>query len=316
MLEELNRKLEACREHMRNKEKWTARVQLLEGRKKDLEHSLSMWREQLAQEEADVDRLMSISFSNLWYTLTGQKDKQLEKEQVEVLEAKVKADQAAAALADTERELEEARANGQAARFAEAEYRSLLLEKERTIQRSYPVLARELSELADRKADAAVRLKEWKEAYYEGMGALNALAAAAGSLESAKSWGTYDMLGGGYLSTRIKHDHMDDAVALVQEARRRLHRFRDELEDVKLAYAADTLDLSSLLRFSDYIFDGLLVDYAVQGRIKEALAQVSAQVDGLGDLIRRLGDEVRRCESEVAALDRQYSSLILTSGGK
>jgi hypothetical protein len=315
VLKELNIRLEEVREQLLNKEKREARLKSLENRRKELEHQSAMWKQQLAEEEADVERLSGLTFSNLWYTVTGKKDGKLQSEEAEVLEAKLKYDQSVHSLAEMAVELEGIKERLQAAKIADAEYRSLLLQKEQLILKNYPALAGRLADLADKKEEAAAALKEWREAIYEGKAALQALTDALKSLDSAHGWGVYDMLGGGMISTKIKHGHMDDAIRHVQRAAVSLERFRRELEDIRLDLSVEPLNLDGFLRFSDYLFDGLLADYAVQGRIKEARSRLTENTAAIDSLIRRLETEARKCESDMAQLGRQYDSLIETSEG-
>jgi hypothetical protein len=313
MLEEMNQRLAECKENIHYRDKWKERLAALELREKELKHQTDMWQRQLSEEEADVQKLTSVSFANLWYSLTGKREEQLKQEELEVLEAKLKFQQSAQLLEDTVNERKTIQERWEQVRHAEAEYQGALLEKERLIHRHYPAHAEMLSALSDRKAESAVRLKEWKEAVYEGRGALNALEEAAKSLDSAKNWGVYDMMGGGMISTHIKHSRMDEAVSYAREAGQRLIRFQDELKDVQLELADYSLDLGELLRFSDYFLDGLLVDYAVQGRINDSREQIAAQISRIGHLVHQLETELRRCESELAQLDREYSYVLETS---
>lgn len=53
--------------------------------------------------------------------------------------------------------------------------------------------------------------KEKREAIAAGNRALNSLRAAQENLSSAKNWGLWDMFGGGFISTVVKHSKMDRA---------------------------------------------------------------------------------------------------------
>ena len=45
---------------------------------------------------------------------------------------------------------------------------------------------------------------------------------ALDELGSARGWGLWDILGGGLISTLVKHGHMDDAESHIREAKRLL----------------------------------------------------------------------------------------------
>lgn len=117
------------------------------------------------------------------------------------------------------------------------------------------------------------REKELREARLAGQEALDCLNRAAQSLKSAGNWGIVDMLGGGLISTFVKHSKMNDAEALVQQARSALKRFQKELTDVENV-AEFHIETGDFLSFADYFFDGIIADWLMQSRINEARTQV------------------------------------------
>ena len=74
--------------------------------------------------------------------------------------------------------------------------------------------------------------QEIREAIQAADYALQCLDRAESHLNSASNWGIIDMLGGGLLTTMVKHSKMDDAAADLNEARDALQRFSRELQDV------------------------------------------------------------------------------------
>ena len=67
------------------------------------------------------------------------------------------------------------------------------------------------------------------------------------------------MLGGGLLTTLVKHSKMDDAAADLNEARNALQRFSRELRDVH-TFVDFPVNTNDFLSFADYFFDGFIVD--------------------------------------------------------
>ena len=91
--------------------------------------------------------------------------------------------------------------------------------------------------------------KEIREAIQAGEAALSSLRNAQEKLNSAKNWGIWDIVGGGFMSSLIKHSRMDDAQEYMEEAGQNLRRFEKELQDVSLSDAFSrnsSMDISSL----------------------------------------------------------------------
>lgn len=130
--------------------------------------------------------------------------------------------------------------------------------------------------------------KERQEAIEAGEKALASLRKAQEYLNSARDWGIYDIIGGGLISTLVKHDRMDQAGQYISEAREDLRHFRKELADIDNTEHID-LRTRDIWGFADILFDGLIADMAVQNRINNARQDVSRiieQVEGILETLR------------------------------
>ena len=126
-----------------------------------------------------------------------------------------------------------------------------------------------------RVSDAEFR--EINEAVLAGERALNSLREAKSRLNSARAWGVYDILGGGMISSFIKHSKMDDANEWLEQANYDLRRFAKELRDVPgEELYVQTGDLASTL---DIYFDNFFSDFIVQNRINEARAEIDRLIN-------------------------------------
>lgn len=118
------------------------------------------------------------------------------------------------------------------------------------------------------------RATEIREAIDAADAALKHLGNAADMLDDAGRWGIVDMLGGGLITTLLKHRKISDAQDEIDEAKRALHIFVRELDDVDEA-AGLNVELGSGLQFADIFFDGVLADWIAQNKIDRAKQQVA-----------------------------------------
>jgi len=131
--------------------------------------------------------------------------------------------------------------------------------------------------------------KETQEAIEAGERALSSLKMAQSELSSARNWGIYDILGGGLISTFIKHSKMDHAQEYMEQAKCDLTSFSKELRDVNMAVNLN-ISTDDFLSFADWFFDGFVADWLVQNRINEARTQVEEAIRQVEQILRQLRD--------------------------
>jgi hypothetical protein len=117
----------------------------------------------------------------------------------------------------------------------------------------------QLYELSEQEGDIKAYLSELREAITAGTSVTQALNSAIQSLKSAKGWGTFDLLGGGMISDAVKHNHIDHAKEYIHQAQSSMRNFQKELLDIN-EEANMQVDISGLLKFADFFFDGLIAD--------------------------------------------------------
>ena len=145
----------------------------------------------------------------------------------------------------------------------------------------------------------AERMKEIREAIDAGNQALLKLKEAKEKLISAQNWGIFDMFAGGLLVSYVKRSRIQQASDCISEAKGSLMRFKRELGDLSQVESLG-IDVGGFLAFSDYFFDGVIVDYLVQRKISEAEHQVDESILKLESLLR----ELRCLETDDASDDQ------------
>jgi uncharacterized phage infection (PIP) family protein YhgE len=308
MFREINERLAELKSKQRQKANWEKRVLDLTEELARRTRERDQWAQRLQKEQQDVDRLKSISFGALFYALIGRKAEKLSEEEAELLQVKLKYEEAAATVNDLEAELAELQRELAGLRSVDAEIKTVLEEK-RKLMETNPSLAAELQQLTDQEAEERANLKELREAVSAGRSVIGALDRARDRLQSARNWGTYDMLGGGMIATAVKHSRIDDARSAIHAAQTSLRRFQTELRDVQRDVNVQ-IGIGGLLTFADYFFDGLITDWIVQGRIHQSLNQVSEKRSQISRIVTELEALCRRTELKLQELQSRRSALI------
>ncbi|MDB4867182.1 MAG: hypothetical protein JWR03_1515 [Cohnella sp.] len=309
-IREWNAELQQCRLDLEMKRKWEARLNRLDKDIKVQQQIAADCLQLLQKEEHDVERLTSSSFSHFWLGVLGNLDDKLLEEEREAVEAKLKYDAAQASLRGMEEEL--VLVKRQLHELQDADIRmSHLMERKETWIRDHDQTKRdELENLSEQIASSKARLVETEEARRAGESARQALMQAEDRLNSARSWGTYDMLGGGMISTMIKHGRIDEAQDHIHQSQFHLRQFAEELKDLDWDVQSGVPQIGGFLKFSDYFFDGFIADWMVQGKINDSLESVRTHTSQVSGILQKLDREKLRLESESARYHAQYEQLI------
>ena len=135
-------------------------------------------------------------------------------------------------------------------------------------------------------ADPNAALREIDEAIRAGERALDSLREAKNQLNSARNWGIYDMIGGGLISSMIKHSKIDQANEWMDQANQDLRRFAKELRDVD--GEGLQIDTGSLVTMLDIFCDNFFSDLLVQQKINDGRARIDALSDRIEDVLYTL----------------------------
>ncbi|OZU90581.1 hypothetical protein CIL03_05410 [Virgibacillus indicus] len=310
MEREINEQLVQTKEAIRRKAKWEKQMKDYQSELSEIESAIGNLEDQLSEELRDVKKLEGVSLTSLFQTFFGAKEEKLRKEKQEAAAVQLKLKEAR----KTEKELidsinvlkEKVNNTGELVK----KYNDLLLQKEAIIRKSNSSSANELFLLGDQEGDTRAYLIELKEAITAGEAVKSALEKAVSSLDSAEGWGALDMFGGGMISGLVKHDHIDKSTGFIHQAQSRMRTFQKELLDIDQA-AEMHVDISGMLKFADFFFDGLLTDWMVQGRIQDSLAQVRDQQAKIAGIIRNLKMEVEKNEDSLEEIEVKKEAVIV-----
>ncbi|MDD3898949.1 MAG: hypothetical protein PHE82_08405 [Syntrophomonadaceae bacterium] len=264
-------------------------------------------KKQMALEGRDVERLDGITLHNLWHTLLGTKELAKRKEQEEYLAAKMKFDAAAVSLQMLESDLHTLEQQLVAMGDPVLKYQQAIKEKGFYLLRSGTSDAKHLFELVEQLGYLRAQNKELKEAIEAGEQAKKALSRVENNLGSAQGWGIVDILGGGLITTAIKHSHIGDARNNIDQAQQLLRKFQRELADITVT---NTIEIGRISTLADFLLDGALFDIIVQSQINTAqnqTRQLKHKVQGLIQDLQRMQEQTQQ---EALRLEQERKYII------
>ena len=258
-----------------------------------MEHVRSL-KEAGLKEQADVEKLEGGSLKAFFYNVIGKMDEKLTKEREEAYAAAVKYDAAVKELEKVEEDLEKNEKELETFDGCEAEYEELLAKKKDILKDSGHWVMEKIFEFERRITYLNNQERELEEALEAGAEADKLVEEVLDCLNSADSWATFDIFGGGFISDAVKYSQLDDAQNLIEELQGQLRRFKTELADVTIDSELN-VQIDGFLQFADYFFDNLFTDWAVMEKIRNS----QLQVENTGDQIRRVLEKLGQMKEEV-----------------
>lgn len=287
MIQELSTRLSKIIEQKRLKNKLERDLRTVEMELKDQSARFASLSIKLEKEKVDVEKLERTSLTALFSSVLASREQQLKKERQELLSAQLSYQQTKHQVEFLVREQNRLLQKLDKLTDVESEYELLLSEKEHHLCQSNQVVAYELIEFSEQIAILNSEVKEITEAITAGNSVISGLEQLIDSLESAKNWGTWDLLGGEFLATAIKHAKIDDARKGINDVQTKMSQLTRELADVRKSVELQ-IDITELASFADFFIDGLIVDWIVQSKIVDSLAQSKKTKDIIVQAVKEL----------------------------
>lgn len=300
MYEILNDELIKIKEELQMKSKLNKMLECVKVDIENKERDLQLLEKSLMREESDVKKLEGLSIASIFYSILGNKTDHVDKEMKEFLEVKLKYEDCNNQLLHFKKEKENIKSKIKGIDASENDYENLLKRIEEAIMHIDREKAAKLTEISERQAILRHDIKEVQEAINAGDSVLSALNDMIDSLKSAEGWGTWDMLGGGTISTMVKHSKIDEAKDSASEVQSCLSSFNRELADVSQISSVNLgVNISSFETFADYFFDGLISDWMVQSKIKNSLNNATETLRNVENITYRLQKELEELKNKL-----------------
>lgn len=261
------------------------------------------------KEQDEVDLLEKGGLRSLLLSLTGGKKGWLDKERLEALAAKCQYDQARSDLDYLENKLNDLIRERNELVCSPQKLEQLRAEKVELVTAMGGQRGARLAQVEEQLRELNRQRKELQEAISAGMTVKRLLSQIQDDLDGARSYGTWDMLGGGVIATAAKHDWLDGAQSTIRAAQRALCDFRTELADVS-DLQIPNIQIGSFATFMDYFFDGIFSDWFVQSGIKKAQDRVSEVHVNLAAVLRTLNTAAEELDKRLAPLKAEREELL------
>ena len=309
MFDTLNERLAKVKNQLHKRRKWTNQLADYETELQEKQQAASNLKSKIEAARGDIEKLEEISFAHLLAILTGSTDERIQEKRDEIATTRLKYDESQRALAHIESSIKEIKNKMDALPDIDYEYQCIIEEKERLMEDANSPMTRRYNDLSENAAAIQSFLTEAKEAVLAGEKVGASLQEAIEKLQKAKGWGGLDMFGGGAFVTYVKHNHIDDAKESIHDAQTKMRMFHKELLDVNQDADLD-IDIPGLLTFADFFFDGIFIDYIVQGKIEEAYEKAKEQQNEIDKVILQLNFRYDRKEKELNHLEEKKKQLL------
>lgn len=301
--------IQEIREEIQEQNRIAAKLNELRNQQQALRETESMLRAVRSKEEKDVERLEGGSLAALFYGVTGKKSEKLDKEQREAYEAAVRHDTVLGELETMDYEIQQLESRTRSMNALENKLEIAIRERKEWLKRNCPEKAGEILDCENQIAGLRGQLKEIAEALSAGRSAKQTTEEIKKSLKSAEGWGTWDVLGGGLMTTMVKHSHLDEAQKKVNVLQQRLRTFRTELVDVSFDSNIQ-IQIDGFLRFADYFWDGVFSDWMVLGKIHDSQNQVYEVSMKIDQILRKLETMKDQAEQELYEAKGRLEMLV------
>ncbi len=306
---ETNEEIYYLKERLRSKDKLESLRDMAteELRKKKL--NLEILSDILHKEEKDVLKLEGMSLNAFFLNLIGKKEDKLDKERKEYLGAKMQYDECVIAINELKLEIEECDKELMNYKGVKEEYQEAIKAKQEKLIKEDTPTGKKLRIALDKINELKLDMKEVREAINAGENAASSLREMREPLDSAKSWGMWDMLGGGFFSDIMKHSKIDDANKLSYDVQSSLKIFQKELADVN-QFTEIKININSFAKFADFFFDGLFADWFVQSKINESISNADNAYNRVSSIVSELKSNISQMQSKKELLEIEISNLL------
>lgn len=311
MNENIDNKIQEAKTSIELKKNLMIKIENLNSELKQQLNEFEELKKVLVKEEKDVRKLEGISFASLLSKLLKNREEKLEKEQKEYIEVKIKYDEFKFKISEIQNKIKNKQKRLNELENIETDYNELLDEKIKNIKLSNEESNKvKLLEYENMEDSYIKERTEINEALTVGQELLDEIELALNSFESAKNWGTLDILGGDFLSSIAKHNKIEDATKILHKVSYLIESFNKELKDVYVNTEVLDVNISSFTKTFDIFFDNIFSDISVQNEINGGIERVVNLKAKINNVMNNLEERKRVNERNLKNLKKEYYTFI------
>lgn len=169
-----------------------------------------------------------------------------------------------------------------------------------------PQISEQLTQIIDEELLSKRLIIEIDEAITAGLQAEESLRQATDKIREADGFSTWDVLGGGFIITALKHSALNESNSAIHEVQIALQRFKNELLDIQEIRREEMyVNVDGLVQFTDYVFDDFFSDWIVHSKIGKAKTHIEETLDDVIGTIQDLRLKRNVVEDKMKALFEQ-----------
>lgn len=312
-LEAINKELVDASEKLRLHQKLQSTYAKLTSTLEEYQARYAQLKRELEKEHKDYKRLIDLSLHSLFYKIFGNKAQQTEKERQEYIAALLKYEQCETEIRQLQEELHKTDLQIAELAAAKSEYEAASEQKQAILLSRRDEYSKKLLQNSEELLKLTAETKELHEAVQAGVTCLSEIKIVIDHLKAARGWGGWDMAGGGFIASAIKHGRVDRAKEAMHRAQHHLLLFNKELGHIRHQEEV-FIGSSKLTMYADLFFDNIITDWVVQSRINKTLQNTLEFERRIQDIIASLQIRYTRSVAKQEELKKLRQELLETAG--
>lgn len=284
----------------------------LQARRKQLEEKMLELSVEHRREVQDVKDLEGLTMTSILSSLSGTKQKNLEKEQKEAEEAALRLEEAKGVLEQVEKELQSVDSEVRRLRGSKEKYETAL--KEKAVQMEAAGVKTGFSDLEEKLGKLETEFIEVSDVLQLGYALRSQLQGIMDILRSSRNWGWADLLGGGPVTGALKRDRMEQARKALAGLDMILEYFRKKFRETPVVSRISYEEWGNDLFAADFLLDGFVIDALVQVDIVDCQAEMERLYEQTETICKSLRQRAESIRQQKEVLQKQWLEYMETIG--